>query len=187
MLKNTKTNQEVEAVIDKETGSYVGVVRVDKDEDIMLTAKKKGYAFTSQLISSNEIVVGKPIQTKKMEVKPIEVGSVHTINDINFATNSYEITPKIMLVLNEFIDFLKTNPTVKIAINGHTDNVGNPQDNLELSERRAKAVYDYLLLEDIDPSRLSSKGFGSTQPIASNDTEEGRAKNRRTEFIVVEK
>lgn len=187
MLKNTKTNQEVEAVIDKQTGSYVGVVRVDKDEDIMLTAKKEGYAFSSQLISSNEIVVGKPIQTKKMEVKPIEVGSAHTINDINFATNSYEITPKIMLVLNEFVDFLKTNPTVKIAIHGHTDNVGNPQDNLELSERRAKAVYDYLLLEDIDASRLTSKGFGSSQPIASNDTELGRAKNRRTEFVIVEK
>lgn len=187
ILKNTKTNQEVEAVINQETGGYVAVVRVDKDEDIMLTAKKKGYAFTSQLISSNEIVKGKPIKTEKVEIKPIEVGGAYKINNINFETNSYQITPKIMLVLNEFLDFLKTNPTVKISINGHTDNVGDAKTNLALSENRAKAVYDYLLIEDIDPSRLKFKGFGATKPIASNKTEEGKAKNRRTEFVILEK
>lgn len=187
MLKNTKTNQEVEAVIDKQTGSYTGVVRVNKDEDIMLTAKKEGYAFSSQLISSNEIVVGKPVITEKMEVKPIEVGAAYKINNINFETNSYQITPKIMLVLNEFIDFLKTNPRVKISINGHTDNVGDAKTNLTLSENRAKAVYDYLLIEDIEPSRLKYKGFGAAKPIASNNTEEGKAKNRRTEFVIIEK
>lgn len=187
MLKNVKTNQEVEAVINQETGAYTGVVRVNKDEDVMLTAKKQGYAFTSQLISSNEIVTGKPIQTEKMEVKPIEVGASYKINNINFETNSYELNPKIVLVLNEFIDFLKTNPTVKISINGHTDNVGDAKTNLTLSENRAKAVYDYLLIEDIDPARLKYKGFGATKPIASNKTEEGRAKNRRTEFVILEK
>jgi outer membrane protein OmpA-like peptidoglycan-associated protein len=92
-----------------------------------------------------------------------------------------------MLVLNEFLDFLKTNPTVKISINGHTDNVGDPATNMILSENRAKAVYDYLLIEDIDPSRLKFKGFGATKPITSNKTEEGRAKNRRTEFVILEK
>jgi len=187
MLKNTKTNQEVEAVINQETGGYVAVVRVDKDEDIMLTAKKKGYAFTSQLISSNEIVKGKPIKTEKVEIKPIEIGTAYKINNINFETNSYQLTPKIMLVLNEFLDFLKTNPTVKISINGHTDNVGDAATNMTLSENRAKAVYDYLLIEDIAPERLKFKGFGATKAIASNDTEEGRAKNRRTEFVILEK
>ena len=92
-----------------------------------------------------------------------------------------------MLVLNEFLDFLKTNPTVKISINGHTDNVGDAATNMTLSENRAKAVYDYLLIEDIAPERLKFKGFGATKAIASNDTEEGRAKNRRTEFVILEK
>ncbi len=187
LLKNTKTNQEVEAVIDKETGAYVGVVTVDKDEDIMLTAKKKGFAFSSQLISSNEVVVGKPIKTEKLEIKPIEVGAAYKINDINFATNSYELNNKILLVLNEFIEFLNDNPTVKVAIHGHTDNVGDPAENMLLSENRAKAVYDYLLIEDIDASRLSFKGFGETKPIAKNDSEADRAKNRRTEFVIVGK
>lgn len=187
MLKNTKTNREVEGVIDKNTGEYVAVMTVDKDEDIMLTAKKKGYAFSSQLISSDEIVIGKPVRTEAVEIKPIEVGEAYKINNINFATNSFEITPKITLVLNEFIAFLKDNPTVKVAIHGHTDNVGDAKENLLLSENRAKAVFNYLILEDINPARLSFKGFGSTKPIANNNTDEGKAKNRRTEFVVVGK
>jgi len=186
-LKNTKTEEEVEAVIDSETGDYVAVITVEKDQDIMLTAKKKGFAFSSQLISSNEVVVGKPVKTEKVEIKPIEVGEAYRINDINFATNSFEITPRIVLVLNEFIDFLTVNDNLKIAINGYTDNVGDPKENLALSESRAKAVYDYLILEDIDPSRLTSKGFGEANPIAKNTTDKGRAKNRRTEFVIVSK
>jgi len=187
MLKNTKTNREVEGVIDQETGAYVAVMTVDEDEDIMLTAKKKGYAFTSQLISSDEVVIGKPVRTETIEIKPIEVGEAYEINDINFATNSYELNNKILLVLNEFLSFLKENPTVKVAIHGHTDNVGDPNENMTLSENRAKAVYSYLILEEIDPSRLSYKGFGETQPVGNNKTEQGRAKNRRTEFVIVGK
>lgn len=187
LLKNTKTNREVEAVIDEETGGYVAVMTVEKDQDIMLTAKKKGFAFSSQLISSNEIVVGKPVKTEKAEIKPIEVGKAYTINDINFATNSYDINEKITLVLAEFISFLKENETVKVAIHGHTDNVGDPKENMALSENRAKSVYNYLILEDIDPARLSYKGFGETKPIASNKTDAGKAKNRRTEFVILSK
>lgn len=187
LLKNTKTQQEVEAVIDSETGDYVAVIAVDKDQDVLLTAKKKGFAFSSQLISADQIVVGKPIKTEKVEIKPIEVGEAYRINDINFATNSFEITPRIMLVLNEFIDFLKVNDNLKIAINGYTDNVGNAEDNLLLSENRAKAVYDYLLLEDITPIRLTFKGYGQANPNATNNTDEGRSKNRRTEFVIVSK
>ncbi len=186
-LKNTQTNREVDAVIDQNTGEYVAVMTVEKDEDIMLTAKKKGYAFSSQLITSNEMVIGKPVKVEKVEIKPIEVGEAYRINDINFTTNSYEITPKITKVLNEFINFLTENPTIKIAIQGHTDNVGDASENLTLSENRAKEVYNYLILEDIDPSRLSFKGFGSTKPVADNSTENGRARNRRTEFVVVGK
>lgn len=187
LLKNTRNNKEVEGVIDQNTGEYVAVMAVKDKEDIMLTAKKKGYAFSSQLITSNEVVVGKPIKTNQIEIKPIEVGEAYKINDINFATNSYEINTEIMFVLNEFIDFLKENPTVKVDIHGHTDNVGDPEENMFLSENRAKAVYNYLVLEDIDSSRLSYKGFGETKPIASNSNEVGRAKNRRTEFVIVSK
>jgi outer membrane protein OmpA-like peptidoglycan-associated protein len=80
---------------------------------------------------------------------------------------------------------LKENPTLKIQINGHTDNVGKPADNLKLSNDRAQSVVKYLVTKGIDIKRLSFKGFGAVQPIASNTTEEGKAQNRRTELKVI--
>ena len=80
---------------------------------------------------------------------------------------------------------MRENPTLKISINGHTDNTGTPADNIKLSNNRANQVVRYLISKGIDASRLSSKGWGESQPIAANDTEEGRAKNRRTEMKVV--
>ncbi|MBU7577948.1 MAG: OmpA family protein, partial [Flavihumibacter sp.] len=86
--------------------------------------------------------------------------------------------------LDKLVQLLKDNPTLRIQINGHTDAVGKASDNLALSNARAQAVVDYLVKKGIQPARLSFKGFGATQPIADNNTEEGRAKNRRTEVKV---
>jgi outer membrane protein OmpA-like peptidoglycan-associated protein len=80
---------------------------------------------------------------------------------------------------------LKENPTLRIQIKGHTDNVGKALDNIKLSNDRASAVVAYLNIKGIDPKRLSFKGFGAAQPIADNNSEEGRARNRRTELKVV--
>ena len=85
------------------------------------------------------------------------------------------------------MDFLSLNPSLKIELSGHTDNVGNDQLNQTLSQNRAKAVYDFLIQSKIDASRLQYKGYGKTQPIATNDTDEGRQKNRRTEFKIIGK
>ena len=186
-LKNMATNQKIEGVVDEESGDYVAVVAANKDQDVMMMAKKNGYAFTSQYINSGEDVVGKPIRAKPMEFKPIEEGSTYQINNINFATDSYVLSSQVMNILNEFVDFLETNEQVTVMIQGHTDNVGDAAKNLELSSKRAEAVNNYLILEGIDPARLDYKGFGETKPIASNDTEEGRAKNRRTEFLILSK
>ena len=76
---------------------------------------------------------------------------------------------------------------MKIEISGHTDNVGDANFNLKLSENRASAVYNYLLEQKIAPERLTFKGYGQTQPIADNSTEEGKSLNRRTEFMVIAK
>jgi len=76
---------------------------------------------------------------------------------------------------------------LQIEISGHTDDVGNDQLNQALSENRAKSVYEYLIANKIDASRLVYKGYGKTQPIAPNDSEEGRKKNRRTEFKIIAK
>ena len=82
---------------------------------------------------------------------------------------------------------LKDNPTVKIEISGHTDNVGKPADNLALSNSRAKSVVNYLISKGIAAQRLVAKGYGETKPMADNKTEEGKAKNRRTELKVISK
>jgi outer membrane protein OmpA-like peptidoglycan-associated protein len=89
--------------------------------------------------------------------------------------------------LDNLIDLLKENPTVNIEINGFTDNQGKPADNLILSANRAKAVVKYLIQNGIDAKRLSAKGNGETRPIADNNTESGRAKNRRTSLKVTKK
>ncbi|MFO0414162.1 MAG: OmpA family protein, partial [Bacteroidota bacterium] len=87
--------------------------------------------------------------------------------------------------LNKLIQLLIDNPTLKIEIIGHTDNVGKASDNMTLSVHRASAVVNYLVARGIDRKRLNQKGMGSTQPIAENNNEEGRGKNRRTELKVL--
>ena len=90
-----------------------------------------------------------------------------------------------LIELDKLIQLLIDNPSLKVMINGHTDNVGNAADNLILSNNRAKAVVDYLVSKNIDVNRLSYRGLGESKPIAENNNEEGRAKNRRTEFTVI--
>lgn len=183
-LKNVVTQKEVEAVIDKETGEYVGVIAVKENEDVLMTAKKDGYAFTSQYISSNEAVIGKPVLTN-LEVKEIKKGETYKINNINFATNSYELNNSIKAILDEFGEFLIRNSNLEVVLQGHTDNVGNATDNLILSEKRAESVYSYLIELGVTEKRLSYKGYGSSEPVADNNTVEGRMLNRRTEFLVI--
>jgi len=186
-LKNMATNDVVQGVVNEESAEYVAVISAKESEDVMMMAKKNGYAFTSQYISSAKDVVGKPMRAIDMEFKPIEVGETYAINDINFSTDSYMLSNQVMNVLDEFINFLKENQSIRLAIYGHTDNIGSAESNLTLSKNRAKAVSDYLIHEGISSERLSYKGFGSKKPIESNATEIGRAKNRRTEFVILSK
>jgi outer membrane protein OmpA-like peptidoglycan-associated protein len=80
---------------------------------------------------------------------------------------------------------MQKNPSIRIEVSGHTDNVGDKQKNLELSEARAKSVMQFLIENRIDATRLSFKGFGDTKPIDTNDTAQGKANNRRTEFKIL--
>lgn len=187
-IKNVETNKTVSAMVDKKTGDYAVAIANDKDDDLLLTVKKKDFAFTSKFIDPKQIGrIDVPIKVN-MEMRPIKVGETVEINDINFATNSANFDKSSLFILDNFVQFLKDNPKIKIGIQGHTDNVGNPQTNMKLSQERAKAVNDYLILMDIKKNRIIyTKGFGETKPLASNYTNEGRAMNRRTEFVIVEK
>ena len=88
--------------------------------------------------------------------------------------------------MGKLIAFLNNNPKLHIEIQGHTDNVGTADYNLKLSTARAKAVYDFLLKHQIADERLTYQGYGLTKPVSDNDSEDGRAKNRRTEFVITQ-
>ncbi len=183
-IKNTRTKEVKNIDVDSLTGKYVAVVAFNDDQ--LITVKKEGKAFTSQYLSTADSSLNIP---KKMDIKmeEIKVGKAYKINNINFGVNSFLINKSTLDIVEELTTYLKENPTIKIAIHGHTDNVGDANSNLKLSNDRAKIVQDLLILNDITAERLSYKGFGATKPIAPNTNEKGRALNRRTEFLITEK
>lgn len=103
---------------------------------------------------------------------------------IQFETNKFVIKPFSFKILNTIADALNLNPEYLIEVQGHTDNVGKPEANLTLSDKRAKAVMDYLISKGVNATRLTSHGYGDTVPVASNKTSKGRALNRRVQFVV---
>ncbi|MCQ2263412.1 MAG: OmpA family protein [Bacteroidales bacterium] len=169
------------------TGQYAVATQVDteKPQNLIVNIKQDGYAYDTKMVTINP--EPEPVITSDAEVKRIEVGKVCDLHDIYFATNSYTLTDESKRLIDLFADFLEHNPTVKAEIQGHTDNVGNDNDNLVLSDRRAQSVYNYLIEKGIPKNRIRFKGYGESKPIAPNTTEEGRAKNRRTVFLIYER
>ena len=102
---------------------------------------------------------------------------------INFETGKSIIKPESQTIVEQIAQLLKENPTLKISVEGHTDNVGTPAANQTLSEGRAKAVMNALVTKGIDKTRLAAKGWGQTKPVSDNTTDDGKAKNRRVEIV----
>jgi outer membrane protein OmpA-like peptidoglycan-associated protein len=165
-------------------GKYAVVVKTEKPQDIMVSVKKDGAAFDSKLITKEEIVKKENRVNNDLAVKELKVGEAYTLNDILYDYNSDVLSSKSKFILREFARFLKSNPTVKIMIQGHTDSDGDDAKNLDLSDRRAKGVKAYLLSQGIESDRLEAKGYGETKPKVENDTPENKAKNRRTDFLI---
>jgi outer membrane protein OmpA-like peptidoglycan-associated protein len=115
----------------------------------------------------------------------IEPPKTYTLKNVNFDIGKASLRPSSNKSLNELVEVMKLKKSLVIEIGGHTDNTGNSEKNLRLSEERAKAVRDYLIKHGIDAKRVIAKGYGDTKPIASNDTEEGRKRNRRTEIVIL--
>lgn len=180
-LKNMETKKITEIPIDTITGKYVAAILFKEDQ--VLTVKKEGYVYSSRYLSKEDESLEQP-KIVNLIVKEIKVGEAYNIDDIRFRTNSADFNKDAVKVLDEFLEFLIENPQIIVEIQGHTDNVGQAHDNLVLSDHRAKAVYQYLVDNGIEQDRLSAKGYGESQPIESNDVERGRAKNRRTVFVI---
>ncbi|RYZ30703.1 MAG: tetratricopeptide repeat protein [Chitinophagaceae bacterium] len=178
------TKQVISKVQTDETGNYLITLPVGRD--YAFNVNRQGYLF----YSDNYSLKNKPADStykKDIPLQPIEVDAAVVLRNLFFETNKYLIQPESEVELKKVVQFLQDNPTVKIQIEGHTDNVGTAADNQKLSDQRARATVNYLLEQGIMPQRLVAKGFGATKPVADNKTEEGRAQNRRTELKIISK
>lgn len=166
-------------------GKYATIVKKDSPGDVMVTVKKEGHAFDSKVIEKKDLAKETvAIKNNDLSVKELKVGEAYTINDILYSTSSAVMNQKSKFILKGFARFLQENPTITVLIQGHTDDVGDDQRNLELSEERAQGVKDYLVSLGVDAKRLKAKGYGETMPKVENNSEANRAKNRRTDFVI---
>lgn len=121
-----------------------------------------------------------------IDLTPIKKGRQVVLNNIFFESGSYELLKTSNTELRFLLHFMQQNRRMRIEIQGHTDDVGSKEDNQDLSQNRAASVRQYLIDQGIAPERITARGYGESHPIDSNDTDEGRAKNRRTEFKVLD-
>jgi outer membrane protein OmpA-like peptidoglycan-associated protein len=180
-LTDLSTRQIITKVKTDSSGQYL--LTLPSGRDYAFTVNQRGYLFNSDQYFLKNGVADSAAQ-KNIVLQPIEKNAAIVLKNIFFETNRFELNPTSQTELDKLVTLLQENPTIKIEIGGHTDNVGKAADNLALSDHRAKAVVDYLLAKKIDPARLSSTGYGMTQPVADNSTAEGRAQNRRTEMKI---
>ncbi len=169
---------------DPKTGHYR--IRLEERKNYGLEITSEGYMLFLDIVDIPKDTEQKEV-LKNFMLKKVKVGETVILKNIFFEFNSAKLTPESYTELNRVFKLLTTNPTMRIEVSGHTDNVGSLQSNTRLSEARAKSVVDYLVNSGIEPSRLEYKGYAFTEPIASNDTEEGRAQNRRVEFKILSK
>ncbi len=171
-----------------ETGNYL--ITLPKGKDYAFNVDRKGYLFFSENFSlsgqtGDSAHNGDSAYNIDIPLEPIEANAAITLRNIFFETAKFDLRPESQVELDKVVQLMKENPTLKIQINGYTDNAGTAPDNLRLSGNRSKSVVAYLVTRGIAAARLSFKGWGDSRPVADNNTPEGRALNRRTELKVI--
>ncbi len=183
-LIDLASKQKISRVQTDESGNYLITLPVGKD--YAFNVSRRGYLFYSDNYSLKEKDPDSTYE-KNIALQPIEAEASVVLNNIFFDVNKYELKPESQVELDQIVQLLNDNPTLKIQLEGHTDNVGSASDNQKLSENRAKAVVTYLKNKGIQAERLFFKGYGANKPVADNNSEEGRALNRRTELKILSK
>ncbi len=165
-------------------GTYL--MALPLQEDYALTVSREGYLFHSESFKLKGLAgIADPFRLD-IYLQPLKKNSRQVLRNIYFETDSYTLLPESQPELEKLISLLMQNPRICVEIEGHTDSVGSEAYNQELSEKRAESVVNYLMHSGISGDRLSSRGFGFSRPLAGNDTEEGRARNRRTEIRITQ-
>lgn len=196
---NERTMEAVEARVIYEIlpdGSEAGIARSDPENGnykIILPRGKnygyRGYAEGYYCVSKNcdvtQLENYTEIEEQNLYMAPLIADQIVRLNNIFFENKSAEIKSESTPELNRFYEFMKVNKKLVIELQGHTDNKGDSTENLTLSEKRAKAVADYLISKGIKAERIQVKGFGQKFPIAFNTEKEGREMNKRIEFKVI--
>ena len=180
-LKDLKTNEIINVDVDS-SGEYVFARAMDNDQ--MMLVKKDGYFYNSTTIKANDTKY-EGVAKVNFGLQELKQGGSYKIKNLFFNNNSSEITADAALELLNLVVFMNENADVNIEVSGHTDNVGNDAANLSLSTNRSKAVHEFLIAHDIAGNRVRYRGYGETKPVATNESEDGRAMNRRTEVTVL--
>lgn len=181
-LIDNATNKTIMKITADEMGKYF--IPLPTGKDYTFVVNRKGYLFYSNLYELSK-EKSDSTYTKDIALQPIQLNASMTFNNVQFDKNAFTLLPISLIELDKLVQKLNENINIKLQINGHTDNTGKYEDNIKLSTNRANAVVNCLISKGINATRLSFKGFGSSQSIADNNNEEGKAANRRTELIVV--
>lgn len=185
-IKNLNTNRIVASTLsDKITDNYLLALPIEEDYALSVTCE--GYLFFSENFSLRNYNDTLFTKQENITLHSIKEGESIVLKNIFFATDSFELKEESNAELQTILELMQKNPQIKIEISGHTDNIGKEDYNLTLSKNRAISVKQWLENNGINPERIVAKGYGKTQPIADNNTEEGRNLNRRTEFKILSK
>lgn len=177
--------EEMVMELESQEGEGDYLISLPGNRDYALNVSANGYLFYSDHFTFTGLHTRARPFRRDVPLEQVRVGSAVVLHNIFFATESFELEEASRAELNKVYDFLMLNPAIGVEISGHTDNTGSPEHNQDLSEQRAQSVVDYLVDRGIEAGRLKASGYGETRAVADNDTEEGRALNRRTEFKII--
>ncbi|WP_028979701.1 OmpA family protein [Sporocytophaga myxococcoides] len=178
------SSREVVAKFSSNSANGKYMVALPSGKNYGITIEKKGKLFYSENVFLSEKDGYKELKND-VQLQSAKSGATVVLKNIFFDSGKSDLRPESTIELQKLVKLLQENPAIKIEISGHTDNTGNADANLALSKTRAQKVSEYLFSSGVSNNRLIYKGYGSTKPIADNSTEEGRQKNRRTEFKIL--
>ncbi|MBX9851775.1 MAG: OmpA family protein, partial [Cytophagaceae bacterium] len=162
------------------TGSYAKLT-VNTQGNMKIHAESHGYMPFMQMITLKQ---GEG-NTLVVSLTKLEAGKSVTLNNVHFERGKFNLLEESFSELDKIVLMMKEYPAMEIELAGHTDNVGDPQKNVELSENRVKEVKNYLINKGIKASRIGGVGYGGSKPVASNASEDTRKLNRRVEFKIL--